>query len=399
MQYTEDLLTQPPPGVEYVSVGEALERGELEPDASWRAGGPRPGDLHGALTASARLAVKGLRRGRWLLPDGVSWWRVTGAFDAVHVHCDPVHLSGRVPPMLVTDSAGTFWYWTAAHGMDDARVWRLLRRERGVARMAGYTHPSANTDRAGAVLLFVEEGLDLLGRLGLDRSRAGVAPPGVPPATVPPRGHRAPTILFVARNFEIKGGPVVLDVFAEMRRTLPDSRLLVAGSSRPDPGLPGVTWLGPCSRSELYERAYPEADLFLYPTTFDCAPLVVMEAMAHGLPVVAPRAFGLPSMVGDGEGGLLFEPGDVEGATRMVHRLLTQDELRAELGSGARRRYETRLSTSVRNDILGATYRWLATPGPAGGGSRTDPPFVSGEPPAGAATGPAPTDPPAPPVP
>ena len=96
----------------------------------------------------------------------------------------------------------------------------------------------------------------------------------------------------------------------------------------------GVTWLGPCSRSELYERAYPEADVFVYPTRFDCAPLVVMEAMAHGVPVVAPRAFGLPSMVRDGEGGVLFAPGDIPAATEAVERLLTDHDLSGQAGRG-----------------------------------------------------------------
>jgi glycosyltransferase involved in cell wall biosynthesis len=239
-----------------------------------------------------------------------------------------------------------------------------LRRERQAARALGYTHPSADTDRAAAVRLFVEEGIELLDRVGLDRARAGVVPPGVPPAVHRPRRHDRPTLLFVARNFEIKGGDTALTILGEIRRDFPTARLIVAGPDRPDPGLPGVEWLGPCGRDELYERAYPEADVFVYPTTFDCAPLVVMEAMAHGLPVVAPRAFGLPSLVGDGEGGLLFEPGDVGTATGHVRRLLSDDGFRAGLGAGAVRRYTDRLSTAVRNELLSATYRRIAITDP-----------------------------------
>ena len=89
-----------------------------------------------------------------------------------------------------------------------------------------------------------------------------------------------------------------------------------------------------------------------------------MEAMAHGLPVVAPRAFGLPSLIGDGEGGLLFEPGDIATASQQVQRLLADDALRTKLSDGARDRYATRLATSVRNDILAATYRRIAASEP-----------------------------------
>jgi glycosyltransferase involved in cell wall biosynthesis len=361
MQYTADLLADPPPGVAYVSLGEALEGGELLPEPSWRRSGSRPTTIAGGVEATARLGLVGLRRLGWLLPDDVHWWRVAGNFDLVHVHCLPVRLGGEVPPLVVTDSAGTFWYWTAAKGLGEPEVWRMLRRERRAARALGYIHPSVNTDRAQAVLLFVEEGLDLLGRIGLDRRRAGVAPPGVPPASVARRRHDRPTLLFVARNFEIKGGPAVLDIFATVRDRLPDARLIVAGSDRPDPRLDGVSWLGPLSRAELYESVYPESDVFVYPTTFDCAPLVVMEAMAHGIPVVAPRAFGLPSMVGDGEGGILHRPGDRAAAAADTLALLVDPDRAARMSAGARDAYEARLSTRVRNETLGATYRRIVS--------------------------------------
>ena len=167
-------------------------------------------------------------------------------------------------------------------------------------------------------------------------------------------------MLFVARNFELKGGAAVLEILPGVRRRFPSVRLMVAGPDRPDPHLPGVPWFGRCSRTELHEWVYPEADVFVYPTSFDRAPLVVMEAMAHGLPVVAPCAFGLPSLVRNGEGGLLNEPGDVAAATQAVWGLLTDGALREKLSTGAIHQKDTHLSTSVRNNILAATYRRIA---------------------------------------
>ena len=58
-----------------------------------------------------------------------------------------------------------------------------------------------------------------------------------------------------------------------------------------------AAWLGLVPREQLYAEVYPRADLFLYPTHFDCAPLVVQEALANSLPVVAPRILGLPDLV------------------------------------------------------------------------------------------------------
>ncbi|HEX5467204.1 MAG TPA: glycosyltransferase [Candidatus Limnocylindrales bacterium] len=65
-------------------------------------------------------------------------------------------------------------------------------------------------------------------------------------------------------------------------------------------------------------------------------PVVLMEAMASGLPVVASRLSGIPELVRDGETGLLAEPADVAGLAAAIRRLAEQPELRARLGAAAR---------------------------------------------------------------
>ena len=59
---------------------------------------------------------------------------------------------------------------------------------------------------------------------------------------------------------------------------------------------------------------YARADAFVHATRYEGSSLVTLEAMAHGLPVVATRAGGIPDKVVDGETGLLVAPGDVAGA-------------------------------------------------------------------------------------
>ena len=195
MQYTEDLLAHPPDGVEYVSMVDALAGGELVAQPAWRGPGGRPANLSQAAWASARLGLNGLRRLGWMLPDGVHWWRVDAPFDAVHVHCLPVHLTGRVPPMLVTDSAGTFWYWTAAKGMEEPRAWRMLDRERRVARRPRL-HPSVGQHRACRRRTGLRRGGPRSSRPDRARPvacrrRSAGRPPRRPRATGPCRSHPA----------------------------------------------------------------------------------------------------------------------------------------------------------------------------------------------------------------
>jgi glycosyltransferase involved in cell wall biosynthesis len=101
---------------------------------------------------------------------------------------------------------------------------------------------------------------------------------------------------------------------------------------------------------------YPEADVFLYPTRADCAPLVVMEALAHGVPVVAPRVFALPELVRDGSTGRLFAPDDVEDAAAAVAAVLDDHAGRAARRRRCQEDFQDRFSIDHRNRVLAGAY-------------------------------------------
>jgi glycosyltransferase involved in cell wall biosynthesis len=349
-QFMRDLLADPPEGVDYVTYVEALRTGELEPGPSLRDRSAR-----GLSAATGRALLHILRKRGVLLPDPVRWVRVRGMFDLVHVHCFPVRFLGEHPPVVLSDSAGTWWYWTAGRGIPIERVDRLLRRERLAARALGYLHASVRPEPARAQLLWVESGRALLERVGADASAAVICAPGVP-SPAHPSGGDGYTILFAARDFLAKGGDVALAAFAQVRTEFPQARLIVVGAAQHGPARDGVEWLGLLSREELYRDGYPRADVFLYPTRFDAGPLVVMEALAHGVPVVGTRNFGLPDLVRDGETGLLVAEDDADAAASAVVALLRDPARRSRLGSAARADFETRLSARHRNDVLGGLY-------------------------------------------
>lgn len=82
---------------------------------------------------------------------------------------------------------------------------------------------------------------------------------------------------------------------------------------------------------------YHRADLFLFPSPAETQGLVVLEAMAAGLPVVAVRAGALPELVRDGESGITVPPGETKALAGAVLRLARDPELRRLLGEGARK--------------------------------------------------------------
>ena len=63
-------------------------------------------------------------------------------------------------------------------------------------------------------------------------------------------------------------------------------------------------------------------DVLILPSVMDGRPVVVLEALALGVPVIATRVGGLPALVRDGETGFLVEPGDTEAMARHLRRLV-----------------------------------------------------------------------------
>jgi glycosyltransferase involved in cell wall biosynthesis len=97
--------------------------------------------------------------------------------------------------------------------------------------------------------------------------------------------------------------------------------------------------VGPLYGEDL-ARAYAAADIFVLPSPTETLGLVVLEAMASGLPVVAMRAGGVPDLVDDGVTGLLGPPEDVGALTAALDKLAHDAVLRGRMGAAGRARAE-----------------------------------------------------------
>lgn len=100
-----------------------------------------------------------------------------------------------------------------------------------------------------------------------------------------------------------------------------------------------VELVGPAGHSEVIE-AYKNADLFVLPSFAEGLPVVIMEAMAMGLPVIATAIMGIPEIVRDGETGFLVPPGDAGLLAEKIKMVVEDfDELSA-VGRNGRREVE-----------------------------------------------------------
>lgn len=108
-------------------------------------------------------------------------------------------------------------------------------------------------------------------------------------------------------------------------------------------------------RSDVF-AVLKAADVFLLTSSHEGMPNAVMEAMYAGLPVVASRVGGVPDLVLDGVTGFLHEPGDTEGMSQSLSRLLLDTSLRDQMGAAGRERILSLYTVERLADTLTDVY-------------------------------------------
>lgn len=100
-------------------------------------------------------------------------------------------------------------------------------------------------------------------------------------------------------------------------------------------------------------------DIFVLPSLVDHFPLVVLEAMASGKPVIATDVGGVPEMVEDGISGVLVSPKDVKGLSKTIVSLLKDGEKAKRMGMAGRRRVEEFFGIEANRDRVEQIYKDL----------------------------------------
>jgi glycosyltransferase involved in cell wall biosynthesis len=207
----------------------------------------------------------------------------------------------------------------------------------------------------------------LLDRYGLAADRVHVATPGVDPAAVVPGSGTGSALLCVAAVTPQKGHDLLTEALARIAE-LPWSCVCVGALNR-DPAFvdrlrrqtasDGLTdrirFTGPRTGAAL-AAAYAAADLLVLASRGETYGMVVTEALARGIPVLATRANGLPEALGrapDGTlPGMLVEPGDPVALADALRRWLGEPELRRQLRRGARGRRATLSGWAVTSELV-----------------------------------------------
>ena len=176
-----------------------------------------------------------------------------------------------------------------------------------------------------------------------------IVPNGVDTTRFTPEGRTLPwmrtdgtvTLLFVGRLEKRKGLGVLLDAYAALRRERDDCRLVVVGDGPlrneyqekvEDLGIPDVHFAGRVSNDDL-PAYYRSADVFCSPAVSgESFGIVLLEAMASGLPVLASAIPGFTHVVDSGKDGLLVPPKQPRMWAQAIGVVLNDVGLRRSMG-------------------------------------------------------------------
>ena len=144
-------------------------------------------------------------------------------------------------------------------------------------------------------------------------------------------------------------------------------RLLIAGTGPAEPTIRAlfapfgdrIRWVGMVEPEKL-QQLYRAADIFVWPAIKEAYGIALLEAQAAGLPVVAGNGGGVPSVVADGETGMLVPEGDDTGFAEAIRSLLADHELRQAMGIAASERAARRHDIAQAADLLDRHLRALA---------------------------------------
>jgi len=197
----------------------------------------------------------------------------------------------------------------------------------------------------------------LVDEYGADAPRIEVVPPGIDLEVWSPSAQKFDDgklhILFVGGDLYRKGGAILLDAFAQLRREYGARIELDMVTRSPAPHAAQVVGVHNLQANDprLIEL-YRQSDFFVLPTEAEAFGIAAIEASAAGLPVIASNVGGLADVVEDGATGFLIPPSNVNALAEKMRWLIENENARVNLGRAARQRAEQKFDAHKNGERL-----------------------------------------------
>lgn len=145
-------------------------------------------------------------------------------------------------------------------------------------------------------------------------------------------------LLYIGRLSAVKGIHNLIEAFGRIGKKK-ELKLVIAGTGDYDHALRrqaqkfcNVVFTGFVGSQEIKKSLYRNCLALMLPSLYEAFPLVVLEAMTYGKPVVASCVGDIPSIVKNGVNGLLVKPNDIDGLVQAIARLYEDPDLRKNMG-------------------------------------------------------------------
>lgn len=301
------------------------------------------------LARALRLAPAGLRGLVWQLfyfAEAVLVWHECDTRGIAHIHVHFANVGADVALLAAHFGAragrGPRTWSLTLHGpaeLYDVTANRLEQK----ARAAAFVACTSDYSRSQVMALVPREEWGKLhmvrsGAVDLSAWRAYGARDATPGSL---------KVLSVARLVRRKGHVLLLEAIASLQRDGVDVTAVIAGDGPERDRLgalarelgiaDAVDLPGAVGQDEI-RMLYEHADAFCLPSFGEGVPVVLMEAMAMELPVVATRVMGTPELVEHGVEGLLVPPGRADLLAEALARLAAEPDLRLAMGQAGRRK-------------------------------------------------------------
>ncbi len=361
--YTETLLANPPKGVIYETYAEALRRGTLiehgRRERFWRE----------PLLTSCNTMINLLRRSKHLFWEPFRFFSVMpDEYDLIHLHVYNARFLSIDCPLIISSGAPQKDLYLDRRHYSPGRVRMLASADRTLGKAFLVNCNSSYMPQAQRVLVYTDYYRNYLITNGyVVPDRISVVPilSMTPDIKITRRTPRR--VGFVARDFNEKGGLIVLEAFQSVRREHPKAELWIVGSkpqiANDEAVRLGITWLETVPREKLLEEIMPSFDVFAYPTPHDCFSYVLLEAMSCGVAIATSNYVSMPEAVNYGKAGLISPVGNAHELAKNILTLF-ESETNWKFRQAARKRFDDyfsweavapRLLDEYRKSISGYT--------------------------------------------
>jgi glycosyltransferase involved in cell wall biosynthesis len=173
------------------------------------------------------------------------------------------------------------------------------------------------------------------------------------------------TILCVGRLTPAKGQRILIKACRKLHRAGRKLQLVLVGTGPDETDLKAavarygldsvVRFTGALNQTEVHAW-YSRADAFALASFAEGIPVVLMEAMASGIPCVSTRITGIPELIRDGDDGLLVTPSDADELAVALARLMDDSPLRQYLARSGRARVQQKYNLARNAERLGCIF-------------------------------------------